>query len=173
MYSFFCFSHVSWAAKRHIRMFFEGSCDTDYWNNGCWKFSFAITGLLANHIFPIEKKERKKEERRSTSLLSYLIGGDVGSLENLSLCPQRNSNAAKIFFHIKHTNMFLSPAFCCFFECYKLLVFHSMSQLQEFEYFVSDLKNQSITEWMVGENRKQCRYAQHPGFNYSQTTRLH
>ncbi len=23
----------------------EGLCDTEDWSNGCWKFSFAITGI--------------------------------------------------------------------------------------------------------------------------------
>ncbi len=26
-------------------MVFEGSCDTEDWSNGCWKFSFAITKI--------------------------------------------------------------------------------------------------------------------------------
>ncbi len=26
---------------KHIRMIPEGSCDTENWSNGCWKFSFA------------------------------------------------------------------------------------------------------------------------------------
>ncbi len=28
---------------QHIRMISEGSYETDDWNDGCWKFSFAIT----------------------------------------------------------------------------------------------------------------------------------
>ncbi len=27
------------------RMISEGSCDTEDWSNGCWKFSFTITGI--------------------------------------------------------------------------------------------------------------------------------
>jgi len=26
-------------------MILEGSCDTKDWNNGCWKFSYAIRGI--------------------------------------------------------------------------------------------------------------------------------
>ncbi len=26
-------------------MISDGSCDTEDWSNGCWKFSFAITGI--------------------------------------------------------------------------------------------------------------------------------
>ncbi len=37
--------HFSWAANQHIRMFSEWSCDTEDWSNGCWKFSFSITGI--------------------------------------------------------------------------------------------------------------------------------
>ncbi len=33
----------------------EGSCDTEDWSNGCWKFSFAITGL--NYILKYIKIE--------------------------------------------------------------------------------------------------------------------
>ncbi len=32
--------NVSWAANLRIRMISEGSCDTEDWSNGCWKFSF-------------------------------------------------------------------------------------------------------------------------------------
>ncbi len=35
--------------NQHIRMISEGSCDTEAWRNGCWKYSFAITGI--NNIF--------------------------------------------------------------------------------------------------------------------------
>jgi len=31
--------------KQHIRMISEGSCNTENWSNGYWKFSFAITYL--------------------------------------------------------------------------------------------------------------------------------
>jgi len=34
----------STSPNQHIRRISEGSCDTKDWNNGCWKFSFAITG---------------------------------------------------------------------------------------------------------------------------------
>ncbi len=47
----------SWAENQHIRMISEGSCDTEDWSNGCWKFSFTITGI--NYILKyitIEKK---------------------------------------------------------------------------------------------------------------------
>ncbi len=37
--------NVSWASSQHIRMISEGLCDIDDWSNGCWKFSFAITGI--------------------------------------------------------------------------------------------------------------------------------
>ncbi len=37
--------NVTWAPNQHIRMISEGSCDTEDWSNGCWKFSFAITGI--------------------------------------------------------------------------------------------------------------------------------
>ncbi len=39
--------NVSWALTQHIRMISEGSCDTE----GCWKFSFAITGINCNKIW--------------------------------------------------------------------------------------------------------------------------
>ncbi len=42
-------------------MIFEGSCDTEYWSNNCWKFSFAITGI--NYIL--------KYYKRKPGLLSY------------------------------------------------------------------------------------------------------
>ncbi len=47
----------SWTPNLHIRMISEGSCDTEDWNNGCWKFSFAITGIngISKYI-KIEKK---------------------------------------------------------------------------------------------------------------------
>ncbi len=32
--------NVSWAPNQHIRMISEGSCDTECWRNGRWKFSF-------------------------------------------------------------------------------------------------------------------------------------
>ncbi len=37
--------NVTWAPNQHIRMIHEWSCDTEDWSNGCWKFSFAITGI--------------------------------------------------------------------------------------------------------------------------------
>ncbi len=33
----------------------EGSCDTEDWSNGCWKISFAITGI--NYILKYIKME--------------------------------------------------------------------------------------------------------------------
>ncbi len=39
------FRPVSWAPNQDIRMLSEGSCDTEDCSNGCWKFSFAITGI--------------------------------------------------------------------------------------------------------------------------------
>ncbi len=33
----------------------EGSCDTEDWSNGCWKFSFAITEI--NSILKYIKME--------------------------------------------------------------------------------------------------------------------
>jgi len=35
----------SWVSHQPIKMISEGSCDTEDWSNGCWKFSFAITGI--------------------------------------------------------------------------------------------------------------------------------
>jgi len=29
-----------------MQMISEGSCYTENWRNGCWQFSFAITGML-------------------------------------------------------------------------------------------------------------------------------
>jgi len=37
---FFFFEH-----HQDIRKISEGLCDTEDWSNGCWKFSFAITGI--------------------------------------------------------------------------------------------------------------------------------
>ncbi len=31
----------NWVPNQHIRMISEGSCDTEDWSNGSWKFSFA------------------------------------------------------------------------------------------------------------------------------------
>ncbi len=31
--------------NKHIIMISEGSCDTEDWSNGCWKFSFSITEI--------------------------------------------------------------------------------------------------------------------------------
>jgi len=31
--------------ENHISIFEWGSCDTEDWNNGYWKFSFSITGI--------------------------------------------------------------------------------------------------------------------------------
>ncbi len=42
--------------NHHIRMISEGSCDTEDWSNGCWKFSFAITEI--NYILKYIKIER-------------------------------------------------------------------------------------------------------------------
>ncbi len=36
--------NIYWAPS-HFRMISEGSCDTEDWSNGCWKCSFAITGI--------------------------------------------------------------------------------------------------------------------------------
>ncbi len=36
-------------------MISEGSCDTEDWSNGCWKFSFVITGI--NYILKYIKIE--------------------------------------------------------------------------------------------------------------------
>ncbi len=35
-----------WAPNQHIRVISEVSCDTEDWNNGCWKFSFALRNKL-------------------------------------------------------------------------------------------------------------------------------
>jgi len=35
---------VSWAPNEHIRMLSEGSCDTEDYSNGCWKFNIAVIG---------------------------------------------------------------------------------------------------------------------------------
>ncbi len=42
----------------HIIMISEGSCDTEDWSSGCWKFSFAITGI--NYILKYIKIEKKR-----------------------------------------------------------------------------------------------------------------
>ncbi len=46
--------NVSWAPNQYIRirMISKGSCDTEDWRNGCWKFSFAITEInyILKHI---------------------------------------------------------------------------------------------------------------------------
>ncbi len=41
-----------WAQKQQIRLISEGLCNTEYWSNGCWKFSFAITRInyIIKHI---------------------------------------------------------------------------------------------------------------------------
>ncbi len=46
-----------YAKMGHIRMIFEGSSDTEDWSNGCWKFSFAITGI--NYIFKYIKNRKQ------------------------------------------------------------------------------------------------------------------
>ncbi len=40
-----------------IRMISEGSWDTEDWSNGCWKFSFAITGV--NYILKLQNSHFK------------------------------------------------------------------------------------------------------------------
>ncbi len=45
VFSLMITGNVSWAPNQHIRMISEGSCDTGDLSNGCWKFSFAITGI--------------------------------------------------------------------------------------------------------------------------------
>ncbi len=47
--------NVSWVLNQHIRLIYEGSCDAEYWSNGCWKFSFAITEI--NYILKYIKTE--------------------------------------------------------------------------------------------------------------------
>ncbi len=47
--------NVSSAPNQHIRRSSEGSCDTEDWNNGCWKCSFAITRI--NYISAYVKTE--------------------------------------------------------------------------------------------------------------------
>ncbi len=36
---------VSYGPNQHIRMISEGSCDTEDWSNGYWKFSLSISGI--------------------------------------------------------------------------------------------------------------------------------
>ncbi len=38
-------------------MISEGSCDSEDWSNGCWKFSFAITEI--NYILKYVKIEKR------------------------------------------------------------------------------------------------------------------
>ncbi len=45
MFFYFFLFLLSKAPNLHIRMISEGLCDTEDYNNGCWKFSFAITGI--------------------------------------------------------------------------------------------------------------------------------
>ncbi len=33
----------------HIRIISEGSCDTEDWSNGCWKFSFALQEYILKY----------------------------------------------------------------------------------------------------------------------------
>ncbi len=37
-------------------MIYEGSCDTEDWSNGCWKFSFVMTEI--NYILKYIKIEK-------------------------------------------------------------------------------------------------------------------
>lgn len=89
-----------------------------------------------------ERKKERKAWREGVSMFSDLIGGDVRSLEKVSLQPQRNSKQrCKDISHIRDTNIFFSLAFCCFFESLKLLLFHLTSLLLDFEYFILDFSN--------------------------------
>ncbi len=66
--------NVSWASNQHIRMISEGSRDTEDWNTGCWKWTFAIT-----------EKKKKNGSVCNTAKKSTL---DI--LQNFSFCvPQK------------------------------------------------------------------------------------
>ncbi len=45
-----------WAANQHITIISKRSCDTKYWSNGCWKFSFVITRINCISISILKKK---------------------------------------------------------------------------------------------------------------------
>ncbi len=56
-----CFQHlkwITWTANQYIQMISEGSYDTKDWSNGCWKISFAITGI--NHILKYSQIENSQ-----------------------------------------------------------------------------------------------------------------
>ncbi len=36
---------ASWMPNHYFRKISEGSCDTEVWSNGCWKFSFFFTEI--------------------------------------------------------------------------------------------------------------------------------
>ncbi len=52
---FSIFIRASWAPNQHITRISEGSCDTQDWNRGSWKFSFYITEI--NYILKYIKIE--------------------------------------------------------------------------------------------------------------------
>ncbi len=41
---------------QHIKMISKGSCETEDWSNGCWKFSFVTTGI--NYILKYIKNRK-------------------------------------------------------------------------------------------------------------------
>ncbi len=49
----------------------EGSCDTENWSNGCWKFSFAITGI--NVILRILRYIQTKKQNILLFFTVFLI----------------------------------------------------------------------------------------------------
>ncbi len=38
-------NNAAWAPIQQIWLITTGSCDTEDWNNGWWKFCFSITGI--------------------------------------------------------------------------------------------------------------------------------
>ncbi len=40
-----------WAENQHTRMISDGSCDSEDWSIGCWKFSFANRNKLNIKIY--------------------------------------------------------------------------------------------------------------------------
>ncbi len=39
-------TNFPWAPNQNIKRISKGSCDPEDWSNGCWNFSFTITGII-------------------------------------------------------------------------------------------------------------------------------
>ncbi len=51
LFSALIIRNVYWAPIHYIGRISEGSCDSEDWSNGCWKFSFVITGREKKIIY--------------------------------------------------------------------------------------------------------------------------